>query len=226
MWHIVANLSRFIQSHPVAYPNAGDFEPDGTFYSMLFTNNHFYAVEPNHGQVLAIGLDGHVSAVLDVSESEGHVVPTAIAERDGSFYLGNLYTFPITPTAARIMTLTHDAWWSGRYSVPGLETPADNPLDLRITGSRAGFTTVVGTAFGPDGLLYALELNAAAGFPDLGNGKVVRLLHSGEIEDVVTGLSVPTAMTFGPDGSLYISNFGAAPPGAGQIVKVPVTPGY
>jgi hypothetical protein len=108
-------------------------------------------VEPNHGQVLAIGLDGHVSAVLDVSESEGHVVPTAIAERDGSFYLGNLYTFPITPTAARIMTLTHDAWWSGRYSVPGLETPADNPLDLRITGSRAGFTTVVGTAFGPDG---------------------------------------------------------------------------
>jgi hypothetical protein len=33
-------------------------------------------------------------------------------------------------------------------------------------------------------------------------------------------------MTFGPDGSLYVSNFGAAPAGAGQIVKVPVEPGY
>jgi hypothetical protein len=39
---------------------------------------------------------------------------------------------------------------------------------------------------------------------------------------VVTGLSVPTAMTFGPDGKLYISNFGAAPAGAGQIVMATV----
>jgi hypothetical protein len=225
-WNIVANLSQFLQNNPVAYPNAGDFEPDGTFYSMIFWNNHFYAVEPNHGQVLAIGLDGHITSVVDVSLSEGHVVPTAITERDGNFYLGNLYTFPITPTAARIMTLTHDASWSGRWGVPGLEPPADNPLDVRITGSRAGFTTVVGTAFGSDGLLYVLELNAAAGYPGLGNGKVVRLLHSGEIEDVVTGLSVPTAMTFGPDGNLYISNFGAAAAGNGQILKVPVQPAY
>ena len=37
---------------------------------------------------------------------------------------------------------------------------------------------------------------------------------------VASGLSVPTAMTFGPDGNLYVSNFGAAPPGAGQIVKI------
>ncbi|MGC2301339.1 MAG: ScyD/ScyE family protein [Acidobacteriaceae bacterium] len=225
-WNIVANLSQFLQNHPVLYPNAGDFEPDGTFYSMVFWNNHFYAVEPNHGQVLAISLDGHTTSVLDVSESEGHVVPTAIAERDGNFYLGNLDTFPITPTASRIMTLTHDTWWNGRFSVPGLEDPQDSPFDLRITGSRAGFTTVVSTAFGPDGLLYALELSAAAGYPGPNNGKVVRLLHSGEIEDVVTELTVPTAMTFGPDGSLYISNFGAAGPGAGQILKVAVQPGY
>ena len=33
----------------------------------------------------------------------------------------------------------------------------------------------------------------------------MRLKASGEIEDVITGLSVPTAMTFGPDGALYIS---------------------
>jgi hypothetical protein len=33
---------------------------------------------------------------------------------------------------------------------------------------------------------------------------------------------VPTGMTFGPNGKLYISNFGAAPPGAGQIVVATV----
>jgi len=57
--------------------------------------------------------------------------------------------------------------------------------------SKAGFTTVVAVDFGPDGLLYALELSDAAGFPGLGQGKVVRVRHSGEIEDVVTGLNVP-----------------------------------
>ena len=42
------------------------------------------------------------------------------------------------------------------------------------------------------------------------------------IEGVATGLVVPTAMTFGPDGKLYVSNFGAAPPGTGQIVRIDI----
>jgi hypothetical protein len=38
---------------------------------------------------------------------------------------------------------------------------------------------------------------------------------------VVTGLDLPTAMTFGPDGALYVSNRGFGfPPGAGQIVRI------
>ena len=56
-----------------------------------------------------------------------------------------------------------------------------------IVDSKAGFTTVVAVDIGPDGLLYTLELSTAAGFPGLGQGKVVRVKHSGEIEDVVTG---------------------------------------
>lgn len=31
-WKAIANLSQFLQSHPAAYPNLGDFEPDGVFY--------------------------------------------------------------------------------------------------------------------------------------------------------------------------------------------------
>ena len=66
----------------------------------------------------------------------------------------------------------------------------------------------------------ALELSDAAGFPTPGDGKVVRLNRAGDIEDVATGLSVPTGMTFGPDGYLYVSNFGAAP--TGQIIRISV----
>jgi hypothetical protein len=40
--------------------------------------------------------------------------------------------------------------------------------------------------------------------------------------EIATGLSLPTAMTFGPDGNLYVSNLGFGPPpvGAGQVLKV------
>jgi hypothetical protein len=46
--------------------------------------------------------------------------------------------------------------------------------------------------------------------------------RSGDIQDVVTGLAVPTGMTFGPDGRLYVSNLGAAPGAAGQILRIDV----
>lgn len=81
---------------------------------------------------------------------------------------------------------------------------------------------MVAVDFGPDGLLYALELSPATGLPTPGVGKVVRLNRTGDIEDVATGLSVPTGMTFGPDGYLYVSNWGAAPAGAGQIVRITI----
>jgi hypothetical protein len=216
-WKLVANLSKFVQNHPVKYPNPPDFEPDGTFYSMVEFNHRLYAVEPNHGQIISIGMDGSMSNALDVSASEGHIVPTAITARDGQLYLGNLNQFPIEPNFARILTLGYAE--CGHLDADGLEDHGFGH-SLHVLASKAGFTTVVGTAFGPDGLLYVLELSDAAGYPTPGDGKVVRVKRDGDIEDVATGLVVPTAMTFGPDEKLYVSNFGAAPPGAGQIVRI------
>src|SRR5437016_1217441 len=34
-WRLIANLSHFIQTHPVKHPEPDDFEPDGTWYSMV-----------------------------------------------------------------------------------------------------------------------------------------------------------------------------------------------
>ena len=159
--------------------------------------------------------------MIDISASEGHIVPTSIAAREGSLYVGNLNLFPIDPQWARILTISSGDSDDFYRTAPGL-TPA---AGYRIVSSKAGFTTVVAVDFGPDGLLYALELSDGPGYPTPGLGKVVRVKHSGAIEEVVVGLAVPTGMTFGPDGALFISDLGAAPAG-GRIVRVPVTPGW
>jgi glucose/arabinose dehydrogenase len=218
-WKIVANLSSFVHAHPAAYPDHADFEPDGVFYSLISYGDLLYTVEPNHGQVFSITPSGDVKESIDISEAEGHIVPTSIVARDDIFYVGNLNTFPITLNASKILTLSKDP--RSIPSVPGLDLPAD-VNKLKVVGSRAGFATVVAVDIGPDGLLYALELSGAVGYPTPGDGKVVRLTRAGEIENVVTGLVVPTGMTFGPDGFLYVSNFGAAPAGAGEILRISI----
>ena len=217
-WQSISNLSQFFRAHPTLYPDADDFDPDGAPYSMTAYQGKLYTVEANHGQVLSTLPDGATQVVLDVSLSQGHVVPTSLAGREGNLYLGNLGTFPASLQAERVLTLSRDMIFFD--STPGLQTGFPNLGGYKVAASRAGFTTMSSMAFGPDGLLYVLEFSAVAGYPSGGaDGKVVRLARNGEIEDVVTGLTVPTAMTFGPDGALYISNYGAAPAGAGQVLK-------
>jgi len=98
----------------------------------------------------------------------------------------------------------------------------------RTLGARRRAGTGRGYGWLPDlpdhrDRLYALELSDGPGFPNPGVGKLVRISPSGRAEDILTGLVVPTAMTIGPDGAIYISNFGAAPPGLGQIIRVAIT---
>jgi hypothetical protein len=220
-WTLTADLGDFLKTHPARYESAGDFEPDGVFYSLLAVNGHLLAVEPNHGQIFSSSPRGEVKELIDISASYGHIVPTSIAEQHGSLYVGNLGLFPINPQWELILTISKQRDFDDRG--PGFDKDRH---EHHIVNSTAGFTSVVAVDFGPDGLLYALELSAQAGFPTSGAGKVVRLKHSGEVEDVVTGLTMPTGMTFGPGGQLYISNFGAVAGSAGQILQYDIQPGW
>jgi hypothetical protein len=221
-WHLIADIGAWLKTHPAKYVAADDFEPDGTLYSAIAVDGELLTVEPNHGQVISVTKSGAIRQVIDISASEGHIVPTSIAARDRSLFVGNLNLFPIDPQWARILTISRTEQDDSEDSPPGL-APARGH---RIVNSKAGFTTVVAVDFGPDGLLYVLELSDHDGFPTPGFGKVVRVKRSGEIEEIVTGLSVPTGMTFGPDGRLYVSNLGAAPAGAGQILRFDISPGW
>jgi hypothetical protein len=224
-WALIADVGAWLKTHPAKYESAGDFEPDGTLYSMIARDGVIYTVEPNHGQVIAVYPNGALRQVIDISASQGHIVPTSLAERGGLFYVGNLNLFPIDPQWSRVQVIGR-----GEVDEEGGFAPGFAPQPgYRIVNSLAGFTTVVAVHFGPDGLLYVLELSAAAGYPTPGAGKVVRVKRSGAIEDVVTELNVPTGMTFGPDGRLYISDFGAAPApglGVGRILRFDIAPGW
>src|ERR1700728_4238544 len=78
-WSLVANVDAFLKAHPAEFENPGDFEPDGTLYSMIPVGDLFYTVEPNHGQVLSASPSGTVKQIIDISASEGHIVRTSIA---------------------------------------------------------------------------------------------------------------------------------------------------
>ena len=208
-WTMIANLSAFQQTHPVANPTDpinGDFEPDGTWYGMIAVREDLYAVEPNHGELDKITTRGVITRVIDISASQGHVVPTVLADH-GVFYVSNLGQFdPDQLNTQSVFKITP----SGHLKVVA-----------------TGLSKVLGLAFDRHDRLYVLETSYSTSDPgpEPGTGRLIRILPNGKRQILIDSTSgllvVPTGMTFGPDGALYISNIGyGAPLGLGQILKV------
>jgi hypothetical protein len=218
-WTSVANMSQALLNFPAKYTSSDDYEPDGTWYGMIGSQGSLYTVEPNHGQVFSVTPWGQVQQVIDISASQGHIVPTSLVMTEGVLYVGNLNLFPIDPQWAKVMTIANNVY--APNPLPGFGNLFGGFGQWNIVSSKAGFTTIVSMKIGPDGLLYVLELSDfAANGPTPGKGKVVRVKRSGDLQDVVTGLSFPTGMTFGPDQRLYVSNVGVPGGAGGQILRI------
>ena len=59
-WSLVADLSNYYLNNQTAVENPGDFEPDGTPYSMSAENGNLFVVEPNHGELDKVTLGGKI----------------------------------------------------------------------------------------------------------------------------------------------------------------------
>jgi hypothetical protein len=201
-WTLVANLSAFQAAHPVAEPDEEDFEPDGTWYSMIAIGGALYPMDSNHGELDRVTPFGNVSRVIDISASVGHVVPTALVARR-AISIANLGLFEPSDRAG-----DESVWRLTRRGT----------LRLRATGLEK----VLGLAFRGD-RLYALETSTTAGGPTPGTGAIVRVRRHGPPETVVSGLTLPTGMTVGRDGAFYVSEQGFGfPAGAGRILRIEI----
>jgi hypothetical protein len=206
-WTHFADLSQFLASNPVAYPD-DDAEPDGTWYGLVTAGGAFYATEANHQQILRVSPTGKATRLVDFSATYPGLLdwhgPTALTVQGGKLYVGFLTGFPTVVGASNISQVS---------------------LDGQVKVVAAGLTAVVGVAF-HGGQLYVLEMTSVPGLPGpswAGQGKVVRVAADGSLVTVAGGLTLPTAMAFGPDGALYVSNLGfGTPPGAGQIIRITV----
>lgn len=195
----VADLSAFQHQNPVAHPEPDDFEPDGTWFSLLEVRGDLYAVEPNHGELDQISTSGTIQRVIDISATQGHIVPTSLAYH-GNFYIGNLGLFPVAPGSSNVFKITPSG---------------------QIKTEASGLTTITGMVFDQQDRLYVLEMSPSPGNPTPFIGQVRRIDPSGASAIIATGLALPTAITIGPDGNLYVSNFGFGfPAGWGQIVRI------
>jgi len=204
---LIANISAFIRDNPVV-EIPGDYDTDGQPYAMLAMDDAFWVTEGNSNQVLRVGLDGSVSRVADLSR--GHPIPTGIAPiPGGGAYVGYFSRAPYQEGIAKVVKVSQDGTVSDVWT---------------------GLTLITALAVGPDGALYALEMATDHGDDPgsitQGTGRVVRMVGPAEGEPVVTGLPLPAAMAFGPDGALYISSpvFGEDD-GQGTILRIDLSAG-
>jgi len=150
--------------------------------------------------VLPVGLS--FCQMDQISSIQGHIVATAIVPFGNDFLVGTLNTFPIKDWS-KVMRSTRGG---------------------QLTTMFIDFETILGLAVDTKGRICVLENTTGNPFPTPNTGKIVRIDGKNKYSDIATGLFLPTGMTFGPGGNLYVSNVGLGPPpvGLGQILKITV----
>ncbi|MDB6136197.1 MAG: vgb 2 [Verrucomicrobiales bacterium] len=129
-------------------------------------------------------------------------VPTGVAfGAGGNIFVGGLSGFPFTPGAASVYRM------------------AQGQASLFATG----FTNITDIALGQDGTLFVLEYATNGILSGNNTGGLWALSADGSSRQLLMtdGLVHPTGLTTGTDGTLYITNSGAAL-GQGQLLAVTV----
>lgn len=186
-----------VESHPYGLA-AG---PDGMLWVADAGANTLLRVDPSSGSVELMatldGLPGPMPNPARGGAMEADPVPTGITVgADGTIYLALLSGFPFVPGSAKVMTVSPDG---------------------ELSDYATGLSTLTDVQAAPDGNLYAVRvfLFGEQG-PGPDSGAVYRIAN-GEVTEVLTGLSVPTAIAFNQAGDAFVTINGAGGPGGAVL---------
>ncbi|MBN3898759.1 MAG: ScyD/ScyE family protein [Nostoc sp. NOS(2021)] len=200
-------IADFAQYESEKNPSHDDLVSDP--YSFLIQGSDCLVVDGGANDLLRVDRHGDISteAVFNTRyfpnvEFPVQSVPTAITVgSDGAYYVGEFSGFPFLEGVARIFRLM----------------PGQAPQVY-----AEGFTQIIDIAAAPDGGLYVLEHASHSLLLGDGSGALIYLSPSGQRTTLVSdGLVLPTAMTIGSDGAIYVSNYGSYA-GIGQVVRIEI----
>lgn len=160
----------------------------------------------NHGRTRTLAV------LAAVQPNNRDPVPTAVAEGpDGALYVSQLTGFPFFQGTSSVLRVASDGSSTEVYA--------------------SGFTAAVDIAVDCNGALYVLEI--ASGHvgpfpppppnPGLGAGRLVRQCPGGAREVLLGNLTFPGGVALGPDGGVYLTNFGTSAT-AGEVLRLSVEP--
>jgi hypothetical protein len=178
-------------------PDGGILDSDP--YAILAEPGGRVVTDAGGNDLLRVRANGSISTLAVFPSRPGRPtdsVPTSVAVGpDGAYYVGELSGVPFNVGDAHIYRVVP-------WQAPQQYGPA--------------FSFIIDLTWGPDGHLYVLQFASGAGLS--GPGILFRLESNGTKTPVVTGLTAPGGVVFGPDGALYISNRSTFA-GTGEVLR-------
>lgn len=199
---VVADIGKFNDENPPPRVNA-DAIPKGNPFDVVALGDRMYISDGNFNSLIELKpATGKLRLVAEFLP--GPVTVGMAAGPDRNIYVAQFSNAPYLRGSGYINRVT----------------PAG-----KVTRAVTGLTTPIDVAFAPDGTMYVLQFAARFNATKLRyverTGALFRIGRDGSKQPVVTGLMFPTALAFGPDGALYVSNFGnEANDGEGQVLRV------
>ena len=209
-----------VAAHEVAENPAGG-NVDSNPYNTLTLPGRRIVADAGANALIQIAANGRISTFkvlpplppVPPIPAPREPVPTSVTEGpDGALYVSQLTSFP---------------FWPGTSSVLRIESDGSS-----ISPYVTGVTAVVDLSFDAGGALYILEVarGQVGPFPPppppnpgLGIGRLLRACPGGPPTVLLEGLLFPGGVAAGPDGAVYLTNFGLSAT-AGEVLRLDVAP--
>lgn len=176
---VVADLGAWSEANP---PETDIFVPTGFQYAMQTYEGKFIVTDGHHNRVLQVGLDGEISELVAFD----NVVPTGLAVRGNTVYLGQAGPIPHIPEDSKVFS----------FSMASL-----TPTELASGIGLEDIGLLVDVEFGPGGLLFGIlqgfwdgPFEGAPAEPN--SGAFVRVNKDGTFTILLNGLNQPSSMEF------------------------------